>query len=263
LRVAFPNSSLPFGTMLAHVLGDGFSADILIQALEQKGLGRRLAEPNLTALSGEKASFLAGGEVPIPVSEDDRGRVTVTYKEYGVRLNFTPTVLDSGLINLKLEPEVSQIDPNVSFSRGSISIPAFITRRASTTIEVRDGQSFAMAGLLQSVNTRKQEQLPWIGQIPILGALFRSASFRKEETDLVIIVTPHLARPSKPGQPLRTPLDSAKPSNDLENFLLGRLETGTDMQHRTIEAKGVAGPYGHIVELKPEPKHVAKKTAKR
>jgi pilus assembly protein CpaC len=261
LRVAFPNSSGPFGAMLTHILGSGFSADILIQALEQKGLGRRLAEPNLTALSGEKASFLAGGEVPIPVSEDDKGRVTVTYKEYGVRLNFTPTVLDNGLINLKLEPEVSQIDPNVAFARGSIAIPAFITRRASTTIEVRDGQSFAMAGLLQSVNTRKHDQLPWLGQIPILGTLFRSASFKKEETDLVIIVTPHLARPSKPGQRLRTPLDSAKPSNDLENFLLGRLETGTDMQRRYIEATGKTGPYGHIIELKPEPKHVARKVA--
>lgn len=260
---AFPNGSTPFGAMVAQIVGGGITADILVQALEQKGLGRRLAEPNLTALSGEKASFLAGGEVPIPVAQDDRGRVTVTYKEYGVRLNFTPVVLDNGLINLKLEPEVSQIDPTKVFRTGTISIPSFITRRASTTIEVRDGQSFVMAGLLQSFHTKSQDQLPWIGQVPILGTLFRSSSFQQEETDLVIIVTPHLARPAKPGQPLRTPFDAAKPSNDAEFFLLGNLEVSTDMQRRFIEGAGVVGPYGHIVELKPEQQNVSKKIVKR
>jgi pilus assembly protein CpaC len=258
----FPNGQSPFGTLVAQILGGGISADILVQALEEKGLARRLAEPNLTALSGEKASFLAGGEVPIPVAEDD-GKVTVQFKEYGVRLNFTPVVLDNGLINLKLEPEVSQIDPSTVFRTNLIEIPAFITRRASTTIEVRDGQSFAMAGLLQSVHTKSQDQLPWLGQIPVLGALFRSSSFQEEETDLVIIVTPHLVRPAKPGQPLRTPLDAAKPSNDAEFFLLGNLEVSSDMQQRFIEGTGVVGPYGHIIDLKPVQHNVSKKIVKR
>jgi pilus assembly protein CpaC len=262
-KLGFPNGSSPFGTVVANVLGNGISADVLIQALEQKGLARRLAEPNLTALSGEKASFLAGGEVPIPVAGDDKGNITVTYKEYGVRLNFTPVVLDNGLINLKLEPEVSQIDPTVTIRTGVISVPAFITRRASTTIEVRDGQSFAMAGLLQSTHTKSQDQLPWLGQIPVLGALFRSSSFRKEETDLIIIVTPHIARPSKPGQPLRTPFDTVKPSNDVEFFLLGNLEVSRDMQRQFEKGAGVAGPFGHIVNLKTGQQNVSKKIVKR
>jgi pilus assembly protein CpaC len=175
----------------------------------------------------------------------------------------TPSVLDNGLINLKLEPEVSQVDPNTSIKTNLINIPAFITRRANTTIEVRDGQSFAMAGLLQSVQTKNAEQVPWLGQLPVLGALFRSASFEREETDLVIIVTPHIARPAKPGQPLRTPFDAAKSSNDAEYFLLGNLEANGDMQRRFIKGTGVKGPYGHIVELKPEQTNVSKKVAKR
>jgi len=255
------SGNTPFGTMVAQILGGGFSADILVQALEEKGLGRRLAEPNLTALSGEKASFLAGGEIPIPVA-DSEGRIQLQFKEYGVRLNFTPTVLDNGTINLKLEPEVSQVDGNTIIRTPNTSIPAFITRRASTTIEVRDGQSFAMAGMLQSIQTKNQEQLPWLGQLPVLGALFRSSSFQEDETDLVIIVTPHLVRPAKPGQPLRTPLDAAKPSNDAEFFLLGNLEVSSDMQRRFIEGAGVVGPYGHTVNLKSEKANVRKKIAK-
>jgi pilus assembly protein CpaC len=257
-----PSGNTPFGTMIAQVLGGGIKADILVQALEDRGLGRRLAEPNLIALSGEKASFLAGGEIPIPVAEDD-GKITVQYKEYGVRLNFTPVVLDNGLINLKLEPEVSQVDENTAIRTGLISIPAFITRRASTSIEVRDGQSFAMAGLLQSTHRKTQEQIPWLGQVPVLGALFRSSSFQEEETDLVIIVTPRLVQPARPGQPLRTPLDAARPANDVEFFLLGRLEVDGDMRRRFAEGAGVSGPFGHIVDLKPEQKNVSKKIVKR
>lgn len=255
------SGSTPFGTLIAQVLSGGVSADILVQALEDKGLARRLAEPNLIALSGEKASFLAGGEIPIPVSADD-DRISVTYKEYGVRLNFTPVVLDNGLINLKLEPEVSQIDESIRVSTGAISIPGFITRRASTSIEVRDGQSFAMAGLLQSVHSKNREQIPWLGQLPIIGTLFSSSSFQEQETDLVIIVTPRLVRPGKPGQPLRTPLDSARPGNDLDLFLMGAMEVDSNMQKRFAEGAGVIGPYGHIVELKPGKRNVKKKVIK-
>ncbi len=257
-----PSGNSPFGTLIANFLGGGVSADVLVQALEEKGLARRLAEPNLIALSGEKASFLAGGEVPIPVSYEN-GRISVEYKEYGVRLNFTPVVLDNGLINLKLEPEVSQVDDSVRVSTGAISVPSFITRRANTSIEVRDGQSFAMAGLLQTTHTKNQEQLPWLGQLPIVGALFRSSGFQEQETDLVIIVTPRLVKPAKPGQPLRTPLDGSKPSNDVEFFLMGSLEVDSGMQKRFSEGEGVIGPYGHIVNLQPEKRNVSKKITRK
>jgi pilus assembly protein CpaC len=258
---SFPSGNQPFGTLIAQVLGGGISADILVQALEEKGLARRLAEPNLIALSGEKASFLAGGEVPIPVASDNN-KVTVHYKEYGVRLNFTPTVLDNGLINLKLEPEVSQVDESVRISTGLISIPSFITRRASTMIEVRDGQSFAMAGLLQSTHTKNQDQIPWLGQVPILGALFRSSSFQEQETDLVIIVTPRLVRPAKPGQALKTPLDSSRPGNDVDFFLFGKLEVDNDTQQRFANGSGIIGPYGHIVEVQSDKRNARKKVVK-
>jgi len=270
------SGSTPFGTLIGNVLSGGVSADVLVQALEERGLARRLAEPNLIALSGERASFLAGGEVPIPVSSDDN-RVTVTYKEYGVRLNFTPIVLDGGLINLKLEPEVSQVDESVRVSTGAISVPSFITRRASTTIEVRDGQSFAMAGLLQSTHTKTKDQIPVLGDLPIIGALARSSSFQKQETDLVIIVTPHLVKPAKPGQRLRTPLDALKPTSDKEFLLDGKLEkpreepgpqsaspvAGAVANSRKNVAPPITGPYGHIVEMPRRKRNVADKEPKK
>ena len=181
------------------MVAGGVSTDVMINALEQKGIARSLAEPNLVALSGDTASFLAGGEYPIPVA-GSLGQVTVDYKKYGVGLAFTPTVLGNGLINLKIEPEVSQIDTTHSVRiPGGISVPALIVRRASTTVELRDGQSFVIGGLLQSDNKNQIEQLPWLGSVPVLGALFSSKSYQKNETDLAIIVTPHLVRPARPG----------------------------------------------------------------
>jgi len=242
------SGNAPFGTIVANVLSGGVEADILIQALEQKGLARRLAEPNLTALSGESASFLAGGEVPIPVRGDE-GEVTIEFKDFGVILNFTPIVLDNGLINLVLAPEVSDVDFSRTVRADNVEIPTFITRRAKTTVELRDGQSFAIAGLLQSLNTKSTSQIPWLGQLPVLGALFRSQSFQKNETDLVIIVTPRLVRPAKPGENLRTPLEAARNTNDAEYFLLGMMEVDEDMLRRFEKGEGIIGPYGHIVDL--------------
>ena len=162
----------PFGFAIGRILSGSTTIDVALNALEQKGLARSLAEPNLVALSGDTASFLAGGEYPIPVS-GSFGQVTVDYKKYGVGLAFTPTVLGRGLINLKIEPEVSQIDTThtVSVSTG-VSVPALIVRRASTTIELRDGQSFMIGGLLQTNNQNQIDQLPWLGTVPVLGALF-------------------------------------------------------------------------------------------
>jgi len=252
------SGSEPFGTLVAQVLDAGIDADIVVQALEQKGLARRLAEPNLVALSGEKASFHAGGEVPIPVPAGD-GDITIIFKEFGVRLNFTPVVLDEGIINLKLEPEVSEPDPSVTIRTNDIEVPGFVTRRASTTIELRDGQSFAMAGLLQTTHTKNQSQLPWLGQVPVLGALFRSSDFQKQETDLVIIVTPHIVKPARLGEPLRTPLDKTRPANDVEFFLLGMHEVSEEMLRRFEKGEGIYGPYGHIIELQPGANNVHSK----
>ena len=214
----------PFGFAIARLVAGGASTDVMINALEQKGIARSLAEPNLVALSGDTASFLAGGEYPIPVA-GTLGQVTVDYKKYGVGLAFTPTVLGGGLINLKIEPEVSQIDTThtVSVTNG-ISVPALIVRRASTTIELRDGQSFMIGGLLQSDTKNLIEQLPWLGSVPVLGALFSSKSYQKNETDLAIIVTPHLVRPARPGDVIKTPADDTLPPNDADFFLLGKTE---------------------------------------
>jgi pilus assembly protein CpaC len=244
----FATSNAPFATVIANVIDAGVKVDVIIKALEDKRLARRLAEPNLTALSGETASFLAGGEVPIPVAQDD-DEITIEFKEYGVKLNFTPIVLEDSKINLRLNPEVSEVDPTVTVRASDIEIPAFTTRKASTVVELRDGQSFAIAGLLQSHNRKLQSQIPWLSQLPVLGALFRSSSYIKNETDLVIIVTPRLVRPAAPSEQLATPLDKTRPANDPEYFLLGELEVTKDMVRAYEQGAGVAGPYGHMLDV--------------
>lgn len=243
-----PSGSAPFGSLLTSVLGLGIEADVLIQALERRGLARRLAEPNLVAKSGEEANFLAGGEVPIPVAQPD-GQISVEYKEFGVRLTFTPTVLDGGRINLVMEPEVSQVDNTGGVVVNGLSVPSFTSRRVRTTVELRNGQSFAVAGLLQTSNERTQDQVPLLGNIPIIGALFRSASFQRQETDLVVIVTPRLVDPSRPGVPLATPLDDTRSTNDLEFFFLGEQETRREKILRVTSGAGVSGPFGHIMDI--------------
>ncbi len=239
------SSITPFGAILANVLKNGNSPDIVISALESKNLARRLAEPNLTALSGETASFVAGGEFPIPVSDDD-GKVTIEFKRFGVKLKFRPIVLDSGVINLEIEPEVSQIDPNVSIrtAANGVLIPGLSVRALKTSVELRSGQSFALAGLLQNVNERTVDQLPWLGDIPVLGTLFRSSAFQKRQTDLVIIVTPRLVRPVGTRKKLKTPLDNHYSSNEKELFLFGKLEVSKKELDRKYN-----GLYGHILDL--------------
>jgi pilus assembly protein CpaC len=233
------SGNTPFGTVIGRVLSSGVEADIIVQALEERGLARRLAEPNLITMSGEKASFLAGGEFPIPV-QGDLDRITVEYKKFGVGLTFTPVVLANGVINLRIEPEVSQLDYTNAVRTASVAVPALIVRRASTVVELRDGQSFAIAGLLQSINQETQEQLPWLADVPVLGALFRSAAFERKETDLAIIVTPRLVKPARPGQRLKTPLDNTAPGNDADLFLAG---------HQEVSAAGPLPPTGHILDL--------------
>ena len=231
------SNAIPFGAFVARVLDGGTTADVMIQALERRGIARRLAEPNLVTLSGDTANFLAGGEFPFPVASD-RDRITIEFKKFGVGLAFTPTVLADGQINLKIEPEVSDLDPSNAVQIGGTLIPSLVVRRANTTVELRDGQSFAIAGLLQSKHSKNARELPWISTVPVLGTLFRSAAYEKNESDLVIIVTPRLVQPAKPGQKLATPHDQMRPANDRDFFLGGRLEV----------PKHWNAPYGHILD---------------
>jgi len=238
----------PFGFLLGHIVAGGMNIDMMINALEERGLARSLAEPNLTALSGDTASFLAGGEYPIPVPGGNN-TITIEFKRYGVGLAFTPTVLKDGLINLKIEPEVSQFDLNngIALGAGLPTVPALIVRRASTTVELRDGQSFAIGGLLQNVNKVNQEQVPWLADVPVLGALFSSRSYQKDETDLAIIVTPRLVRPARPGDPLKTPLDTMVPGNDVDVFLTGKGEVPRGELRTAMGVERVNT--GHMLDL--------------
>ncbi len=240
----------PFGAVLGTVLSTGnISVDALINALEEKGLARRLAEPNLVALSGQTASFLAGGEFPIPVAQGNNGSVTVEFKKFGVGLEFTPTVLKDGIINLEIAPEVSEIDFANSVNFGEVEIPSLIVRRAKTTVQLRDGQSFVMAGLLQNSREVSRRQLPWLSDIPVLGALFRSVSYRRKETDLVIIVTPRLVKPIEPGKRILTPLSATLPGNDIDIFLRGKDERTPQSLRRLAKGGTQSLPIGHIIDL--------------
>lgn len=245
---ALISGSLPFGNVLGRLIDHGMNVDLLVQALEQKGVARRLAEPNLTALSGDTASFLAGGEFPVPVAAED-GKVTVEFKKFGVGLDFTPTVLDHGVINLQIAPEVSQIDPTSSVTFNDLEIPGLIVRRAKTTVELRDGQSFVMAGLLQSTGNYDVRKFPWLGDIPILGALFRSSSYRKQETDLVIIVTPRLVKPLTPDADIKTPLDYSAPPNDVDLFVQGKTEINRAHLRRVAQSQNGALRSGHVIDF--------------
>ncbi|MDA9437867.1 pilus assembly protein CpaC [Bradyrhizobium sp. CCBAU 51745] len=242
----------PFGSLLTSIVrtSNGGSVDLLISALETKGLARRLAEPNLTTLSGDAARFLAGGEFPVPIpTQTTNGfpTITIDYKKFGVELAFVPTVLSRGVINLRVEPSVSELDFTNAITIQGTTVPALTRRDARTTVELRDGQSFAIAGLLQTRNRQDVSQLPWIGSVPVLGTLFSSKSYQQEETDLVIIVTPRLVAPAAPGQQLASPLDSRLPANDVDFFLNGQMEVRKRYDDYVNSGGEVKGPYGHII----------------
>ena len=223
-----------FGILTKRFGAFGLNFDAALDALERKGAITTLAEPTLVALSGETASFLAGGEFPVPVLGNSTGggsggnnnaSITVQFKPFGVSLAFTPTVLADGVINLVVAPEVSSIDPTASIVINGLRIPGLQTRRAKTTIELRDGESFALAGLIRTDFQDTVRQFPILGSIPIIGALFKSTNFQREETELVIIVTPRLVRPVR-ANAMKLPTDRAGPPTEADLFLLGRTDTG-------------------------------------
>jgi pilus assembly protein CpaC len=195
---------------------------MFFDALKQQGLGRVLAEPNLVTTSGQEASFLAGGEFPIPVPQQFQ-TITIEYKKFGVGLNFTPTVLDNDMMAMKVAPEVSELDFTQAVQIASFLVPALRVRRLATHVEVKDGQTFALAGLLSDNHRNIITKFPLLGSIPILGTLFRSSEFQKSETELVVLVTPHLVKPMAQGV-ARLPTDVYVEPNEVEFYLLGCLE---------------------------------------
>jgi pilus assembly protein CpaC len=230
-----------------NVFAGGGDLNVLVDALADEGLLNVLAEPNLTALSGETASFLAGGEFPIPVPGANNS-VTIEFKKFGVRLAFTPVILDNGNISLEVSPEVSQLTATGAVTIDNFFIPALTTRQAHTTVELASGQSFAIAGLLQNNLNHDQSKFPGLGDLPVLGALFRSDRFQRDETELVIIITPYLVRPVS-NRRLAGPGEGLTPANDVERILLGRNygnKTGTDSSGGADVH--LTGPAGFIVE---------------
>lgn len=238
-------SNTPFGSAIANLINGSYTLDIEIQALEKKGIVRTLAEPNLVALSGDSASFLAGGEIPIPVPQQGAAGgllTTIQFKEFGVGLSFTPTVISRDTINLVMKTEVSSIDPSVSVSTNGISVPGFKVRRSNTTIELKDGQSFAIAGLIQDDFKDGVSQIPGLGNLPIIGALLRSTSYQHDQTELVLFITVHLVKPTV-AKALMSPTDYVTLPTPLALFGLGQLEGNPVYE----QGGGIDGTYGYIL----------------
>ena len=239
------------------------SADATIEAFERAGLLRVLAEPNLTAISGENARFLAGGEFPVPVNSDD-GQISVEFKPFGVGLAFTPIVMSGGNISLKVATEVSELTSEGAISTGDtpirnqdgtttvirgITIPALQVRRAETTVEMSSGSSIVLAGLIQERTRHAMEGVPGVMNTPVIGSLFRSRDFINNETELVIIVTPYLVRPTAPEN-LRTPADGFRNPSERESLLTGRLNSlyRPSRSEREDQQQSLQGPHGHVIE---------------
>ncbi len=229
--------------------GNGIAVNSLIDALETEGLIKTLAEPNLTAVSGETAEFLAGGEFPIVVPQKDNAN-TIEFKQFGVSLSFTPTLVSGDRISLKVEPEVSQLSQAGSVNQNGFSVSALTTRRTQTTVELASGQSFAIAGLLQNNVNYDINKVPGLGDVPILGHLFRSQNFIRNETELVIIITPYIVRPftAKPKNPVQV---QASPPADVERIFFGPEHRGAARPGESPtggDEKRLVGPVGFILE---------------
>jgi pilus assembly protein CpaC len=248
--------------MIFRFLSGGATWTMFVDALKEEGLLKILAEPTLITLSGKTAHFLAGGEFPVPIPQSGAGigslpTITIEYKPFGVGLNFTPTVLSNDKINMRVSPEVSELDFANAISLQGFVIPALTTRRVSTEIELAEGQSFAIAGLLNEQLRQSVSKFPVLGDIPVLGALFRSSEFRKSETELVIIVTPYLVKPVDMAKQT-IPTDRYIEPDDLEFYLLGLLEGGKKGKREPLTARpspsaavlnrdgGLEGEFGYI-----------------
>jgi pilus assembly protein CpaC len=224
----------------------------VIQAFERVGLVRTLAEPNLTAISGESAKFLAGGEYPVPVGQDNQGRVTVEFKPYGVGLNFTPVVMSEGRISLKISTEVSELSSDGAFTMSTgtssaLTIPSLKLRRTETTVELSSGGALMIAGLIQQQTKQDIDAVPGLANVPVLGTLFRSRDYLSGETELAVIVTPYLVKGVAPDQ-LQTPVDGLEMADDMTADLLGKLNRSSNVPPAAVAGKTLQGPYGYVIE---------------
>jgi pilus assembly protein CpaC len=236
------------------VIGSFFHVNSLnigavLEALETEGLFKLLAEPNLVAMSGEKAEFLAGGEFPIPVPQTG-GSATVTtvqFKDYGVAVQFVPYVIDRTRIRIAVSPEVSEIDTSQSTTTNGVTVPGLTTRRAKTTVELAPGESFMIAGLMSDRLNSTISQIPGASEIPILGALFRSISYNRDETELVISVTPYIVDPVKSSD-IKLPTDDFRPASVMEQFFYGVMGSMSGNAYRTSQTPSLEGPIGFMTD---------------
>ncbi|MCA6105778.1 type II and III secretion system protein family protein [Bradyrhizobium cenepequi] len=220
----------------------------VLDALAQEKLVTILAEPNLTTVSGEPASFLAGGEFPIPVSQG-LNQISVEFRKFGASLEFVPTVLSGNLINIRVKPEVSELSSQGAIVINNFSVPALSTRRAETVVELASGQSFAIGGLIRRNFNTNIQTFPWLGDVPIIGALFRSSQFQKEETELVIIVTPYLVRPSPAASAMQAPTDRVGPPTDAGRILFNTLtKPPRGRVAPATSVPGITGEAGFLIE---------------
>lgn len=225
--------------------------DGLIKALEQDDLFRLLAEPNLVAVSGEEAEFLAGGEIPVPVPQANSGSsssaITIEYKPFGVAVKFRPFVLSENRLRIEVQPEVSELDNTIAISISGFTVPGISTRRAKTTIEMAPGESFMIAGLIKDQTRSSIQNLPGAKEIPVLGALFRSTSFQRSETELVIAVTPYLVDPMRSGD-VKLPTDNFAPASQMEMSFYGALGTLSEGALTKSQTPSLEGPIGYMVD---------------
>ena len=239
-----------FSANTLNVAYNGNSFDAILDLLADDGLVTILAEPNLTARSGETASFLAGGEFPVPVAAAaGSNTISIAFKQYGVSLAFVPTVLSSNRISMRVRPEVSQLTNTGAVSvplspTATVTIPALSVRRAETTVELGTGQSFAIAGLLQSSEFHDSQGLPYLGELPVLGPLFKSDLFQHNESELVIVVTPYIVRPVSVANTVHVPTDGFLPANDFDRAVLIRQRA---RGNTPVSGQGALGDAGFLL----------------
>lgn len=240
-----PNIDM-YGFLEGTLTKGGTSITAMIDALEENNLFRLLAEPNLVAMSGEEAEFLAGGEFPIPVQANE-DQITIEFKEYGVAVRFLPIVLSDSRIRVSVAPEISELSEIGALQVGTVQVPSLTTRRAKTTVELAPGESFMIAGLLRDQSSSAVNQLPGLGELPVLGALFRSTSFQRNETELVIAVTPYLVDPLT-GDEVRLPTDGYRPPSVMDQFFYGALGAVSKESLRRSQTPSLEGPIGFMVD---------------
>lgn len=233
------------GTFTPHI---GNLPGVSFTALERQNLIKTLAEPTLMALSGETASFISGGEIPVPVGVDDNGNAIIEFRDFGISLDFTPVVLDKGRISLEIATEISEVDSTVTVTLSNLTVNGFKTKRTETTVDLPSGGTLMLSGLIENNESNSVSGFPVLKDIPILGALFRSTEFQRDETELVITVTAYLAKPTGADAAMALPTDGFEPASDIDIYLLGRLHQEYGKGEQPFWMDSITGPFGYIMK---------------